>query len=287
MKNAISSRNLPRLMWGFATLGLLTTIVAIYLYVDMFGTSRSAEHAAWAQFGDYVGGALGPVFAFLALTALLITMHLQHRELSISSEELRISSRALSEQSKSLELQNFENRYFNMLNLQHTIVNAIDLRRKNGATFRGRDCLRIFYERLQRNLRLAKGADDSSYLNEVLNRYEKFYIENGHELSHYFRHLYRILKYIENSDVADKRDYSGIMRAQLSNHELGLLFYNGLSQHGEKLKPLAEKYALFENMEVSILNRSREDVTLYRKQAFGDRAEILFGLSRSSAEGKE
>ena len=273
MIETINARNLVRLMWGFALLGFIAIVVAIYFYVDMFGTSRSAEHAAWAQFGEYTGGALGPVFAFLAFIALLITIQLQHNELSFSSQELHNSARALSQQSKSLELQNFENRFFNMVTLHHTIVNAIDLRRNDGTTWHGRDCLKVFYERLHRDLGFARGSNTRSYFNGILKQYEKFYRDNGHELSHYFRHLYRILKFVENSDVADKSDYAGILRAQLSSYEFGLLFYNGLSHHGKKMKPLAEKYALFENMDRTLLYKQEVDETFYSKQVFGDSVE--------------
>ena len=278
MKDSFIARHLFSFMLGFIILGALATIVASYFYIEMFGTALSEKHAVWAQFGEYMGGVLGPAFAFLALMALLITLQLQYKELSISSSELHNSASALSQQSESLELQNFENRFFNMLNLHHTIVNGIDLRGKDGAIIQGRDCLRVFYNRLNRELGFVKRLNNPSYGEGILQRYEQFYRENGHELSHYFRHLYRIFKYIENSDIDDKRDYSGILRAQLSNHELGLLYYNGLSHHGEKLKPLAEKYALFENMEIELLNDARRDVHLYGRESFGDRAESPFKL---------
>ena len=270
MNHSLTTRFALRVIYAIAIFGLLAAFVVVFLYVSTFGTNRLPDHILWAQFGDYIGGTLGAAFAFLALMALLITFHVQYGE-------LRNSTHALSQQSKSLELQNFENRLFNMLSLHHTIINGMDLRRKGNVTVQGRDCMNVFYCRLKKKLQKVEQVESSSYPEKVISGYYAFYAKNGHELSHYFRHLYRILKFIHNSAISDKKDYSGILRAQLSNSELALLFYNGLTHHGEKLKPLAETYALFENMEPSVLNKQKRDVDLYNIQAFGDQADRVLG----------
>ena len=49
-------------------------------------------------------------------------------------------------------------------------------------------------------------------------------------LDHYFRYLYRILVYIDQSELIDedkKYEYAAILRAQLSDYELLILFFNG------------------------------------------------------------
>ena len=43
-----------------------------------------------------------------------------------------------------------------------------------------------------------------------------------------------------------------MIRDQLSGHELELLFYHCLSEVGEGLKPLVERYAMFSNTYVAI-----------------------------------
>lgn len=61
---------------------------------------------------------------------------------------------------------------------------------------------------------------------------------SGHSsrLGHYFRHLYLTVKSVANSDIITDYDermkYLRILRAQLSNHEQILLFYNWLSDYG-------------------------------------------------------
>ena len=69
------------------------------------------------------------------------------------------------------------------------------------------------------------------------------------DFGYYFRNLYQIPKFIDQSKVTDPQRYAHLLRAQLSTAELTLLFYNCLSSVGRmQFKPLAEKYALFEGM---------------------------------------
>lgn len=88
-------------------------------------------------------------------------------------------------------------------------------------------------------------------------------------LDSYFRMLYRIIKYVDESHVIEdkqKYDYICILRATLSWYELIILFYNGLSENGNKrFKPLAEKYALFNNLRIEELAKESERL-LYKSK---------------------
>lgn len=66
-----------------------------------------------------------------------------------------------------------------------------------------------------------------------------FKSHNGYSsfLGHYYRHLFMMVKFVVESDVIteynDKMKYLSMLRAQLSNHEQIMLFYNWLSGYGE------------------------------------------------------
>lgn len=244
-------------------------------YWAEFGATTSNDHNIWGQFGDYIGGVLGTVFAFLAFVALLMTLRIQSKELALASAELHNSTVALRDQYITLEKQAFDNRFFNMVTLHHQIVNAIDLRTNGQVTSTGRDCIRVFYERLKPKLKGAARGDHLSYEEGIRDFYEEFFEKHGHELSHYFRNFYRILKFVDESSVPNKTDYTGMLRAQLSNQELAMILYNGFTKHGEKLKPLLEKYAMFENVSPSVLVSVPRDLGLYHASAFGDQIEAF------------
>jgi hypothetical protein len=264
-----------RSLWLIFLFATIVGGVVLHFYVKQFGNELSPDQAVWAQFGDYVGGLLGPAFAFLGLIALLITIRIQSKELALSSNELKNSATALSQQSRSLQLQNFENRFFNMLSLHHEIVNGLSVESELGEIVSGRKCFRNFEEDLAGYLKEAALGHQGPYEQCLLYEYEHFHRHYGLALNHYFRNFYRILKYIDEADITNKKEYSGVLRAQLSNSELVLLFYNGLSPHGDKMKPLAERYALFENFEIDALSNPYQDMHFYSYKAYGDRAEQI------------
>jgi hypothetical protein len=68
--------------------------------------------------------------------------------------------------------------------------------------------------------------------------FDKYYF-NGHQsqLGHYFRHLRRIVTFVHRNSFLtpkQKRAYMRILRAQLSNHEQIILFFNSISDLGLK-----------------------------------------------------
>ncbi|EJL6503477.1 hypothetical protein NMS26_003476, partial [Vibrio cholerae] len=67
------------------------------------------------------------------------------------------------------------------------------------------------------------------------------------------------------------------IRAQLSDYELILLFNNGLSIHSkDKMKPLIEKYELFEHLSIKLMNFGSARINEYDISAFGKSSDIEF-----------
>ncbi|MBK6653815.1 hypothetical protein [Zoogloea sp.] len=73
---------------------VLAAVFGLYFLQFSNGT-LSADLATWGQFGDFVGGTANPILAFLTLNALVLTIVLQSKQLSISSRELELSRREL------------------------------------------------------------------------------------------------------------------------------------------------------------------------------------------------
>jgi uncharacterized membrane protein len=256
---------LTRLKW-LAGGGITIAVMVLLSYAIRFGGRSSGEPEQWGQFGDYVGGILNPIFSAIALIALLATFALQVTALRLSIQELKTSADALSKQTASLSKQTFEATFFQLLRLHNEIVNAIDLVASDGRTTKGRDCFRVFLARLEKELRI--NAADQRYDNFVAH-YEVFYIEHQHELGHYFRLLYNIVKLVDRTEDIDRRFYTNLVRAQLSSAELMLLFYNGISTWGcDKFKPFLERYALLKTIPTTTVPN---DVLLhqYDPSAFG------------------
>lgn len=100
---------------GIAT-GLFGVVLALYLME--FNNGFSNENSDWGTFGDFLGGTLNPIFGFLSLIALLLTIALQSKELESTRIELERSASAqekteaaLNKQSDTQQKQQFENTF--------------------------------------------------------------------------------------------------------------------------------------------------------------------------------
>jgi hypothetical protein len=196
----------------------------------------------------------------------------QIKEFELQREELSETRKVFTIQTKTLKIQQFESTFFNLLNLHHQIVNSIDLvsyeKNNSGKTSTiveymevqkkpgervittGRDTFVKFRKGLKNEYKeLKKENNGETEVNIVNLSYKNYYRKHQSDLGHYFRNLYHIFKFINNSDIEDKSRYTSLVRAQLSNDELFLLFYNSISENGkDKFKPLIEKYHLLKNL---------------------------------------
>lgn len=113
-------------------------------------------------------------------------------------------------------------------------------------------------------------------LDEII--YTDFELFNGHQfrLNYYFRHLFFIFESIDNSyflDNDEKQDYFNIVRAQLSNYEQALIYYNSTSLYAEKYKKFIVEYSIIKNITMEICDFGiqpqeffKDDIDLKRKE---------------------
>ena len=69
---------------------LLLVIVFTVFFIAFVGRGVSTQET-WGQFGDFIGGTLNPLFSFLSLIALVLTVALQARQLDLAHEQLENS----------------------------------------------------------------------------------------------------------------------------------------------------------------------------------------------------
>jgi len=248
--------------------------IALWLWNGHYGLSLSTTERG--VFGDMFG-AVNALFSGLAFVGVVYAIVMQRHEITIAKREIAYTKTILDEQQKQLALQNsetkkqaFENTFFQMLRLFSDITSQIDLLRmsnNNPVYTKGKDVFPIFLDRLRLFYRNSRGEIIDGV--DANGAYISFYNRHNSELGHYFRILYNIIKFIDASDVANKKLYSNIVRAQLSDAEAAILFHNGLSLYGiEKFKPLIEKYGLLKN----VVDTDILDPTLkkqYQASAFG------------------
>ena len=237
------------------------------------------------QLGDMFG-AVNSLFSGLAFAGLIVTLILQRKDLNLQRESIQQTNEQLGIQAREFEIQNqmakqeqFRNTFFELLRMQQTITGELKISVKewNGTIMiiQGRKVFEeLFTERdykylVETDRRFysiaAKARDENDYE----------YISNPRIFSflfHYFRFVYRIIKYVDETDVLnsieERYQYVAFLRSTLSNYEVAAIFYNCLSSNGKKkFKPLVEKYALFDNIDVKILGSS-DDLSLFEESAY-------------------
>lgn len=238
-------------------------------------------------FGDTFG-AVNALFSGLAFAGLIATLLYQKEELKLQREELQQTREELKgqreefeEQNKTLKRQRFENTFFNMLSLQQEITNNLFYQdeKENEQTitqhtYKGREVFKEIYENATvkyegfiypKNTGLKLVLKHNGY-----NAYTA--IADTTRFDHYFRNLYRIFKYIDTTDLIDQNEryqYACIVRSQLSDYELIMLFFNCLSDNGkEKFKPLIEKYAILKNIRHDLLPSAGKEMGNYLSGAY-------------------
>jgi len=245
------------------------------------------------QFGDS-WGVLTSIFSAFAFAAVIhnnITQkktiektqefsNKQSEFLNIQTIYLNNQTEFLNKQNEFIRVQKFESSLFQMLTLFQSIIEDIDLSGKNSR--KGRDCFKLFYSDLDYEFKNSKlyatgpsfmnGAEINEFKDLFSEVYHAFYLVKQQDLGHYFRFLYNIFKYIHDSGLSDKemKVYGNIVRAQLSNYELAILFYNCIYIEGRKFEKYAIQFQLFDNMPDGLLLRY-EHKYLINAAALGNR----------------
>ncbi|MDD1794263.1 putative phage abortive infection protein [Enterovibrio sp. ZSDZ42] len=265
----MSIKRLSFLLVGFIV-ALVVGYTSVLLYLTWPINDVSLDRSG--LLGDSFGP-LTSLFSGLGFAGLLITIYMQQKELGLQREELSLTRKQianqtdeLAEQNETMAQQRFETTFFNMLSLHRENTNRKVI---SGLVSSIEEGLQLDFEIEFQNRgdRLGKLKSIELINNNYITSYSRFESACGH----YFRHLYQIIKYVDNSVIKDKRLYTNLVRAQLNSTELQALYFNCLSQYGsEKFKPLVEEYGLLKQIpEKSFYYMKEIDfMSLYDNRAF-------------------
>lgn len=173
--------------------------------------------------------ALGTLFVALAFFCMILVFSAQQEQMDRLS---RVFSERYENQEKTLIQQNFENRFFRMLDL-----------------FRDARTVTGIHVKVFENTREYLGQRAFDEMKRI-GYHTEYYKKLSVNFNTYLRTVYRILQYIHDSSGTDRELYASLFKTQLSDSELHFLFFNCLQDlYKEKLKPLIEEYAVLENMD--------------------------------------
>lgn len=211
-------------------------------------------------FGDMFGAVnslfSGLAFAGIILAILLqrIELRLQRIELEQTREELKGQKEQFILQNETLRKQNFENTFFQMLSLHQQMVSGLEAPHISAQRLvRGRECFITFHERFRKEYKNVETDEDREAINTS---FDKFYRGMQGYVNHYYKGLANIFLFVDESSVDDKNFYARIIKGQLSDHELVMLFYYCVSSIGrDRFKEFIVRYNLFEELNKFFLIR--------------------------------
>lgn len=241
-------------------------------------------------FGDKFG-AVNSLFSGLAVAGLIYTIYLQKEELRLQREELRQTREEMSrqtkefdEQNKNLQIQRFETTFFNMIGFLQEIIQGLSVDTTRLKPIKYRDPSGKFRRDFPEEEVTLKGIPvfEETYITTKIclkNNIQKNGIEGYNEskgnslYDHYFRYLFRIMTFIDTSssisDFRTRYQYMAMLRDQLSCYELIWLYYTGLSNKGQEMRPLIEKYAMLKHLRKGLIVDTDKYVGEYLPSAFG------------------
>lgn len=248
-------------------LGFLVTVL-VFWGVFIFGLLGVPDITKTAQLGDSFGW-LTSVFAGISVVLIYLTLKSQKEELAITRTQIKY--------------QQIENSLFQMFGILNEIVAAISLTKNvyiNHAqvtkTYKDRESFHHAYEKfysllkieLKKNMIMTPDKEDEfggsitsedkipcenlvGENNYIFGQvYDELWPELRPQFGHYFRYLYRIIKVIDDSELPNQQKIklAKVVRAQLSDYELAILFYNIQSSVGDKFESLCYRYDLLDNL---------------------------------------
>lgn len=230
------------------TLGIL--VIIIYIMIDIyrvnFGETLSTDNAVWGTFGDFFGGTLNPILAFVSFLAVIYTVGVQNKQFKTNE--------------KTQAIQQFEGFFAYMATELSKIYDSLDSEDLEVSNYLEEDSDYSWTFRLKRNLR------------------------SNFNLVRFFIYLYQILKHINKLEkdffnFEDKKRYANIIRASLGNEVLQLLYLNCLiidnpeRDDFTEYKELITKFNFLEHMSFKIDNKYDYGliyfIQFYDKNVFG------------------
>lgn len=294
--------------------GFLVFLIAIVVFV--FPGPRSClytiDEEVIGQFGDFVGGVAGTIFALVGVLLYYVALSEQRKDLKVNQDNLKIQTDALTQQIEEFKAQKEEMAETRKVYEHQTVLfqeqtnlyreqsdamkkeaeeikkqTAIHLVQQFDASFY--PLLNLFCSAQRENVktieeiyskiqcRIVKTDDINKTFNKIINEYESQYQILGEPIGRLFHLINQLVQLVYKSPLLEddkKKHYIGILHSQLSECTNVVLFYHLFSEAGINEKPLYCQSGFFEEM--NFMKRC-EFVRLYSPK-------VYFPLSKFACE---
>lgn len=285
-KNTITPlRFLSICKWGIGTFAFIGFIcfVTIILKDEFFNFSFKIDTTLASQFGDFVGGFIGTFFSIIGALLIILTLiyqTIENRKTAVTNQFFKmlefhndnVNRLKIKHIDKTKKYKVVENRrafVIFRLQIKELLKDLKDINDKLDLNLLKEDLIDIMYVSFYYGIdekwktflekKLKKYSRHKEIVSELLKKknLNEYAIgrTNQTSLSPYFRNMYNAIKLIDSNVYLTQEEKIiniKILRAQLSNPELCVLYFNIMSRFGKKWidNKYVTKYELIKNIPI-------------------------------------
>ena len=220
------------------------SIIGFFFFVShrYYSVAKPIDGSVWGEFGDFIGGVIGTIIAYISIRLLVATLNTQAKGNDVTKEAADLS---LYES----KLQRLYSNFKMMLELYHSKLAEFNKDDNSPHAFKGLD----FLKRKKDAIIDTYNSPENSYTTrnkEAVKLFSDFYAENRPVASVYFRIIYRLLEMIFRAEIEseDKAKFAKMLRCQLSEEELFFIRYNAMTNNGSNMRKLLNQYNMMKHL---------------------------------------
>lgn len=227
---------------------IIVAIVGMLFFAihRFYSLARPIDGSLWGEFGDYIGGVVGTIIAYISIRLLVATLKTQTQSNDIATGASQRNTRATS-------LQLLTDQFKMMVDLYREALGNI--KQKGDDKLKGQQYLKVIKKKMLEEYQ-SQAQDYASRKKDAVALFEKFYVEHRDTASVYFRLIYRLLQIIFNQDLdsTDKAPFAKMLRCQFTEEELFFIRYNAMTSNGKNIRKLLNQYNIQKHLpELSLL----------------------------------
>ena len=236
-------------------------IIALLLFAShrYYSFAKAIDGSLWGEYGDFVGGVVGTIIAYISIRLLVDTLAAQKYANQIARETAK-------DNEYTYRLQQLNDHFQMLIQLYRETLRQFKDPKKND-DMNGQ----AYLNSKMLEMRTKMGNCNTTYAERntsAVALYSDFYTNHRDVASVYFRIVYRLweLVYDIQLRIRDKLRYVKILRCQFSEAELFFIRYNAMTSNGNKMKKYINQFNVTKHLpELSLL-----EFTYWRDNKFKD-----------------
>ncbi len=200
----------------------------------------------------------------------------------IAAIAIYLTNKSIKENNKNHEKQAFENKIFSLIDIHNDALSKfrqINILSNENIYFYGHAAISFWLDGFKKSGLTGfynsdeKNSDEAIQCRNVDSDICKanFDIKAMHDSFCFIDNIIVILSLINNEEkLTEEKEYFylELLHAQITKEELVVIFYY-IHSHKKDKKPLFEKYAFFENIDLRLLLNWQEEINIYKREAYG------------------